>query len=338
MQYPESLKKGDYIAVTAPSEGITKPLDHIRLENAKKNLENLGYKYIETKNVRTNNKGRSSSAEERAEQFMQVWKNNDVKAVISAAGGCFISEMIDKLDFKEISKLKPKWFQGYSNNTEITFLLNTLCDIACIYGQTIKDFGMKDMHKVLKDSISIMQGNEICQESYENCETHEWHERTDPYEGYNLTEKSIWKNLDGKEKIQFRGRSIGGCLDDILGLIGTKYDKVKEYIEKYKQDGIVWFLEVFEMSTPMIYLHLWQMKNAGYFKNCNGIIFGRGLMVREEEITFEEAIKQSIGDLNLPVIYDADIGHVSPQMPIVSGAILEIESEKGKGKIKNYFL
>ena len=119
-------------------------------------------------------------------------------------------------------------------------------------------------------------------------------------------------------------------------MIGTKYDKVKEFIEKYKEDGIVWFLEVFEMSTPQIYLHLWQMKNAGYFENCNGIIFGRPLMVREDyETSYEETLKEFFGKLDIPVIYDVDIGHVSPQIPIVSGGILEVECSEGNGRIKN---
>lgn len=159
-----------------------------------------------------------------------------------------------------------------------------------------------------------------------------------PLAGYNLVEQDIWKNLKCEEEIKFKGRSIGGCFDDIINLIGTKYDKVKEYIENYKDDGIVWFLEIYEMSTPQVFLNLWQMKNAGYFNHCNGIIFGRSLMLREDyDISFKESVQDALKDLKIPVIYDADIGHVSPQMPIVSGAILEVESKNGKGKIKNYF-
>ena len=80
------------------------------------------------------------------------------------------------------------------------------------------------------------------------------------------------------------------------------------------------------------------MKNAGYFKNSNGIIFGRPIMLKEEyEMTQEECLTQALKDLNIPIIYDADIGHIAPQMPILSGGILEIEYEKGKGKITNYF-
>lgn len=338
MKYPQNLKKGNYIATTAPSAGIKKEIDYKRLDNVKNNFEKLGYKYKETKNVRTDEKGRSSSAKERAKQFMELWEDEEVGAIISATGGDFLNEMLDELDFEKIKSLPPKWFQGYSNNTELTFLLTTLCDTVCIYGPTIKDFGMRKWHKTLESSIEIMTGKQITQESFEKCETGEWTERTDPYEEYNLVKLSTWKNLNNEQKIKFKGRSIGGCFDDIINLIGTKYDKVKQYTEKYKQDGIIWFFEIFELSTPSIYLHLWQMKQAGYFENCKGIIFGRPLMIREDyEITYEQTLKDALSDLKIPVIYDADIGHISPQMPIVSGAILEIECENGKGKITNYF-
>lgn len=338
MRYPRNLKIGDYISTTAPSEGIVKEINWKRLDNAKENLAKLGYRYKETPNVRTDEKGRSSSAEERAKQLMELLEDNETGCIISAAGGFFLNEMLDKIDWQKIKEIEAKWFQGYSDNTGITYLFTTLTDTACIYGPNVKDYGMRNLYKTLEDSLKIMSGEEITQESFGKCESGEWSERTDPYEEYNLSCNTKWKNLKDENKINFKGRSIGGCLNVITDLIGTKYDKTKEYIEKYKNDGIVWFLEACEMTTPEIYLKLWQMKNAGYFKNCKGIIFGRPIMLKEEyEMTQKECLNKALEDLNIPIIYDADIGHIAPQMPIVSGAILEIECENGKGKITNYF-
>ena len=152
---------------------------------------------------------------------------------------------------------------------------------------------------------------------------------------YELTEKVEWKNVTGEEKIQIKGRSLGGCLDCIKGYIGTKYDKVSEYVERHKKEGLIWFLEVFEMSTPEVYRTLWQMKNAGYFKYCTGIVFGRPLFIREDyETNFNDTVKEALQDLEIPIICDADIGHVKPQLAIVNGAILEITSQNGKGTVK----
>ena len=134
-----------------------------------------------------------------------------------------------------------------------------------------------------------------------------------------------------------QGRAIGGCLDSLKVFFGTKYDNILKYIEKYKTDGIIWFLECFEMSTPELYRILWQMKNSGYFKFCRGIIFGRPLFIRNDyDITFNEAVYQILKETNIPIICDADIGHVSPQLAITNGAILKIVSENGKGTIETF--
>jgi muramoyltetrapeptide carboxypeptidase LdcA involved in peptidoglycan recycling len=59
------------------------------------------------------------------------------------------------------------------------------------------------------------------------------------------------------------------------------------------------------------------------------------LFIREDyETTFNDAVKIALKDLNIPVICDADIGHVSPQMAIVNGAILKITSENSKGIVE----
>ena len=78
MKYPENLKKGDIIGICAPSQGITKEKDIKRLEEAEKQLKELGYNIIETDSVRKSEKGRSASGEQRAREFMQLWKNKDV--------------------------------------------------------------------------------------------------------------------------------------------------------------------------------------------------------------------------------------------------------------------
>ena len=336
MKYPEFIKKGDYIGITAPSAGITEDYKVLELDNAIKNFEKMGFKILETANVRTFNYGRSSSAKERAEQFMNLWENDDVSAIICAAGGDFACEMLDSLDFEYLKNTKPKWLQGFSDITNLGFVFTTNLDIATIYGENIRDYGMNELYKNLTDSIELMSGKEIAQNSFGVCEPKD--EKKGVFESYKLTQKSSWKNLNGENKVEFSGRALGGCFDVIINLIGTKYDKVKEYIEKYKNDGIVWFLDIFEMSTPQVYCHLWQMKNAGYFENCKGIIFGRPFIIREDyEMSFEDVIKDALNNLNIPIICDADVGHIPPQMPIVNGAILKVECENGKGIIKNFF-
>ncbi len=336
MKYPEFIKKGDTIAITAPSMGFYKQEQLKEYDQAIQNIEKMGFSLIETKNVRTDKQGRSASAKERANQFMQVWQAEEVGAIICAKAGDFACEILDAFDFQQLRKCKPKWLQGFSDITNLGFVFTTNLEIATIYGENIRDYGMNELFENLTNSIKIMQGEEVIQKSFGACEPME--DERNPFESYHLTQKIKWKNLYDEPQIHFSGRSIGGCFDVIVNLIGTKYDQVKKYIRTYQDDGIIWFFDIYEMSTPQVFCHLWQLKNAGYFEHCKGIIFGRPCMIREDyEKTLADVIKEAIGHLHIPVILDADIGHIPPQMPIVNGAILEVSCENGKGEIKTFF-
>lgn len=337
MRYPESLKKGDTIGICAPSDGIIKEEKIKKLDEAIKQLKELGYQVIESESVRKSEKGRSASAKQRAKEFMQLLENQDVKLILFASGGDFLDEMLDYLDWEKIKEMKPKWMQGYSDITGINFLFNTILEIPSMYCQTVKDYAMRPLYRNLKDAIEIVSGNEITQTSFEKYEIKNEEVEENPNATYNLTEKVEWKNLTGEQKIIMQGRALGGCLDCIQSIFGTKYDNIKEYIKKHREEGVIWFLECFEVGTATLTRWLWQMKNAGYFEYCKGIIFGRPLFVRNDyDITFNEAVLETLGDLNIPIITDVDIGHVSPQLAIVNGAILKITSEKGKGIVETF--
>ena len=53
----------------------------------------------------------------------------------------------------------------------------------------------------------------------------------------------------------------------------------------------------------------------------------------KRDFTLVDALMQGLGSLDFPVLYDADIGHVPPQIQIVNGAIGRVEFVKGKTKI-----
>lgn len=349
MKIPKSIKFGDTIGICAPSAGINKEDKQIKLDAAIKHLKSFGFNVIETASVRCDEKGRSASKEIRAKEFIELYSNPNVSAIIFAAGGDFLLEMNDCIDFTELEKMPAKWVAGYSDITGISFLLTTILDVPTLYTQTIKDFAMNPLHKALEDSLKILKGEYLIQESFDKCEkvvdmnsfieeiNSDEVKEINPEEGYNLEDDVIWKNLNEEDYIGIKGRAIGGCLDIIKNIFATKFDKINNFIDKYKDDGIVWFFDLFETNTPEIVRTMWQMKNAGYFRNCKGILVGRALFLREEyDIDIKEAFKEGLEGLNIPVIYDMDIGHVSPQMPIINGGKIEVKSSNGKGTLFSY--
>ena len=333
MIYPKFIKNNSTIGITAPSDGRTDKLDLIRLDNAYKKLQKLGYNIKETKSVRNSINGRSNDAKTRVLELEELYNDNNVDIIISARGGDFMMEILPYLNFN-IIKNNPKWFCGFSDNTTLGFILPTKYDIASIYGDNINAFGMNTWHKSINNYLNILKGNIINQNSF-NKYQNSYQEYITGLESYNLDKKVSWINLTGQKEIKLEGRLIGGCLDVLLNLVGTKYDNVNKFINKYKGDGIVWFLESYDLSSEQLIRGLWQLKEAGWFKYTKGFIFGRTMTkITHTNTTYEEAIHLSLKDLKVPIVIDADFGHTNPRMTIINGCLTNIISKNGKGEVK----
>ena len=78
------------------------------------------------------------------------------------------------------------------------------------------------------------------------------------------------------------------------------------------------------------------MNELGYFKYTKGIVFGRfGTDKTYYDYDTKTCLKDSVlKELNIPIIYDADVSHKAPCLTIVNGAIAEIDVKDGKAKIK----
>lgn len=332
MIYPKFINTNDTIGVTAPSDGITRKEKIYRLNSAIKNINNYGFKVKETTNVRISNKGKSGSSKEQTTQLMSLFQDNTIKTIICAAGGDFLLEILPHIDFN-IIKNNPKWIQGYSDPTSLLYIITTTLDIATIYGSNFGDFGMNPWHQSLTNNIEILQGNILTQISFDKYEKN-YQEYKVGDEPYVLTETVYWQNLNNEPIIQVTGRIIGGCIDCLNDLFGTRFDNTKNFIEKYKSDGIIWYFDNCEFSSEQLIRTLHKFRDNGWFNYTKGIIFGRSATESSYyDISFEDAIRHSLDELNIPIIINADIGHVSPRMTIINGAVATITSNEGKGKI-----
>ena len=103
-------------------------------------------------------------------------------------------------------------------------------------------------------------------------------------------------------------------------------------------DPIIWYFENYELTTTDLRRTLVQMKLAGWFEGCTGLLFGRSPANHPVNGYLVEDVYQDLhDDLGLPIIYDIDCGHVPPQILFVNGAYAEVEIENGKGKVVQTF-
>lgn len=333
MIYPKFIQKGDVIGVCAPSNGVTREVKVNQLNMATLKFNKNGYQILETSHVRFNLDYASCDAKIRALELKKLYQNKDVSAIVCATGGEFLLEMLSYFDFS-IVKENIKWLQGYSDPTGLLFTITTNLDIATIYGHNFVGFGMENWHESIQNNLDILEGKLVLQKSFSKYEG-EWKEPVTGVEEYHLDTPVYWKNLNHEEEIVMKGRMIGGCIDIITELFGTRFDKTLEFIEKYKNEGIVWYFDNCELSSEDLVRTLWKFKDNGWFQYSNGVIFGRsGSHNSNFGLTMEEAVKRVLGELQVPIILDADFGHVAPRMTIINGGYAIITSKDGKGTIK----
>ena len=332
MIYPKFIKENNTIGIPTPSNGAKNQKKKNKFLNAKKNLEELNYNIILSKNIYQSEKGRSSNEIKRAKEINDMFTNDEINMILCATGGDFLIEILPYINFN-ILKEKPKLIAGFSDPTGLLYPITTKYDIATIYGNNFSSFGMEKLHQSQLDSLEIFKGNLVEQHSYDLYED-EYQETLTGLEYYNLTKKVYWNTLNNKE-VLLKGRIIGGCLDIISELAGTKYDGINEFNEKYKKDGIIWYFDNCELSFEETIRTLWKLNELNYFKYTKGIIFGR---FGNPTTTYDYDVKTCLEDsvlnkLNIDIIYDADLSHKSPCMTIINGSISTIKVKDGKGSI-----
>ena len=336
MKYPEFLNKGK-IGVCAPSLGWTIDPYITRCENAVKTLTKKGHEIAFSDSCFEQEKCRSAPAEIRAKEFEEMYLREDVDAVVSMAGGEFMMEILPYINFKKISAAKPKFFMGSSDNTNLTFLLAVNCDVASIYGVCFPTFGMKKWHQAVKDNYGLLTGKSLEFNSYKKYELENPHRKEEGYElaGYYCKEKVKWEILTGEDEVCVKGRIIGGCLDVLTHMVGTKFLKIDEFNKKYKDDGIIWYLEACDLNVLEQSRSLWLLKQNGWFKNVKAFLIGRP-RINETlmDIDYKEAVLSQLKEFGVPIIMDIDVGHVAPALPILNGSISEVSVKKSKGNIK----
>ena len=320
MIYPKFLNKNDTIGICALSAGVGHKID--KFNESLEVLKKEGYKIKETASVRINALS-SNTPINRALELDELITNKNINMIMCASGGDSQIETVPYINYENI-KNNPKWLMGASDPTNLLFIVTTMLDIATIYGFNAGSY-YKNGCKSQDYNLNILKGKLITQKSFTK------------YIDFidEINDREIYKEVAYKGELKTNGRIIGGCLDCISKLVGTKYDHVNNFIDKYKNDGIIWYFDIFSMSAYDTYLTLLQLKYAGYFRYCKGILFGRiafpnienSEYIKDYEIAYKKALE------DIKYVSEIDIGHTFESFTLINGALVNINIENKKGEI-----
>ena len=112
----------------------------------------------------------------------------------------------------------------------------------------------------------------------------------------------------------------------LVMLCGTKYDRVTDFAEAYRDDGLIWFLEACDLNVFGIRRAIWQLQNAGWFRYVKGFLIGRPWAGQEDLMGLDHirAATELLAEYRVPILLDVDIGHLPPMIPLISGSMAEV--------------
>ena len=159
MKYPKHIQRGGTIGFVAPSFGCQIEPYYTAFGNAQKKFREMGYQLQLGPNCYAGEGiGISNTPEKCGQELTDYYCSPENDCLISCGGGELMCETMSHVDFERLQAAEPKWYLGYSDNTNMTYLLATICDTASVYGPCAAAFGMEPWHASLKEAFGILSG------------------------------------------------------------------------------------------------------------------------------------------------------------------------------------
>ena len=298
---PKRLSKGDVIGIISPASA---PDDPARIDSGVRYFEKLGYRVEVGKNVGKTHGYLAGTDDERLSDLHNMFSNKDVKAIICIRGGYGSPRLLDKIDFKIITR-NPKIFVGYSDLTALHLAF------------------------LQKAGLVTFEGPMVAVDFYNDVSA--------------FTEEMFWAlvtsnkkfgrvHLPNEEKIfqlskgMTRGRLVGGNLSILASLAGTTY------LPPLK-DKILLIEEVGEVPYRIDRM-LNQLRLAKVLKQAAGIILGSFADCNETDplkrtLTLGEVITDYFGEMKIPIIYNFKHGHIKDNITMPHGVMTKLNASRG---------
>ena len=297
---PKYLKKGDTVAIVAPS-GVLKNYNGYMLK-AKELLKSWGLEVSIGENVFNDNGHFAGTDNQRSADFQLALDDKAIKAIWCARGGYGAMRVIDNLNFEKY-KENPKWIIGYS-------------DITAIHN---------DLHNNKSESIHGMMCKSLEKIDVDNNESISLLKKTLFGEKLSYTIEGNNYNIEGNSN----GQLIGGNLTLLHCLLGSE--------SSIDTNGKILFIEDLGEYLYHIDRMLISLKRAGYFDNCKGLIVGDFTDLRKNTTPFGRDLKELILDIvreyDFPVSFGFPAGHGEKNYPMILGREINLEVSKQQSTI-----
>lgn len=295
---PAPLYPGASVALVAPGSAV--PED--RLPKALAFVRSFGLEPVVYPSCYFSNRdGYFAAADaQRAQDIMDAFSDPRIDGIWCIRGGYGSNRLLPLLD-PEVIRPNPKWFGGYSDVTALHLFLNQECGLEayhCPMASTewnADDFSRDALKKALFGDLS---GTLILPEG-----------------------QNPHRLVPGKAA----GRLCGGNLSLVADSLGTPWE--------IDTRGKILFLEDVHEKPYRIDAMLTQLRNAGKFRDCAGILLGAWAGCEadapDRSLSLPDIFQQLIFPEGKPAVTDLACGHVLPTVSLPMGRMCYLDADNG---------
>lgn len=346
LKFPRPLVAGDVVGVTSPSSGVRDGLAG-QLEAAVNVVESRGLN-VRLGKCMSGDGVTSAPLQQRVDEFMDMLLDPDVRAIVPPWGGETAIDMVDQLDYDAISSAEPTWVVGYSDIATLITPLTLQTGIATVHGNNLMDTPYQPADGMLSwlDLVMQPQPHEVVQTSTGRYRTSGFDDFGVPASEvctqFTLDAQQPWQVLTSRDQqrlasqgqVAYRGRLIGGCIETLVNLAGTKYLDVDAWRERFVPgEPLIVYVEAAEHDAGTICRNLHGMRLSGFFDHATCILVGRTRAASLGDFSQKDAVVDALGMLDVPIIADVDCGHCVPYLPLVNGALAEVSFDGHVGTV-----
>lgn len=299
MLYGKKLKFGDTIGLIAPSGAVRTPG---AIERAAAETERMGFRVKLGESCGKKYGYLSGSDEVRARDVNNMFLDDEVDAIICVRGGYGTMRILDQLDYDAISS-HPKIFVGFSDITAMHIAILEKTGLVTFHGpmaasnwadKPLGDFDRESLYRALMNATPVG-------------------ELLNPPE---YPRKTINPGV-------CEGPLVGGNLTLIAGTIGTPW--------QLDTTGRIIFIEDIGERTYCLDRMLTQMRLAGMFEKCAGVVFGDfadcPIEYPEFGCSLEEIINDVVRPCGKPIFTGLRCGHCTPKLTLPLGVRCRLDAD-----------
>lgn len=246
---------------------------------------------------------------ERSADINAMFRNKKIKGIFCSRGGQSSNRLLDLIDYNAIQK-NPKVFMGLSDITVLLNVIHGKNGLITFHGPNV-EFGF---------SHGTKGRNNFTAEYFSKAV---------------MTSEAIGeiprlKTSDILKLGKAQGRLMGGNLEVLLTLLGTKYEP--------DWKGKILFLEEAYRTIEDVDFWLTHLRLAGVFEKISGMVIGKlsGITRLRSGDDWDPKKTFPVGkiilgickDYEFPIIKNIPFGHYYPQITIPIGAKATIDTSK----------